>query len=199
MSRSFLTAALSRLVALAGVAVVLAGCRPLPDMRVVAPPPRSGGPQALPPGLAELPPNKHGELVRQGHAIFTNTPEQARRFSGNALSCSNCHLDAGRKADASPMWAAWGMYPAYLAKTDRVTTLQERIQQCFRFSLNGFPPPLDSHEMSALVTYMQWLSTGVPAGVEQPGRGFPTVARTGADPDPFRGKAVYAGLFRRPQ
>jgi len=42
--------------------------------------------------------------------------------------------------------AAFGMYPAYLAKTDRVTTLQERIQQCFRFSLNGFPPPLDSHD-----------------------------------------------------
>ncbi|WP_374562571.1 c-type cytochrome [Ideonella sp.] len=148
----------------------------------------------LPPvtGLPDLPPNKHGELVRQGHAIFTNTPVFARRFSGNSLSCSSCHLDAGRRANAAPMWAAWGMYPAYLGKTDRVTTLEERIQQCFRFSMNGFPPPQDSQEMRALLTYMQFVSIGQPIGVEQPGRGFPTVPRTGADPDAFRGKAVYA-------
>ena len=192
MSRSFLTATGRRLAGLAGVAAALAACGPLPDRLPAAPSPAPAGAQALPPGLAELPANKHGELVRQGYAIVTNTPEQARRFSGNALSCSNCHLEAGRKADASPMWAAVGMYPAYLAKTDRVTTLQERIQQCFRFSLNGFPPPLDSHEMTALLTYMQWLAVGVPVGIEQTGRGFPTVARTGADPDPFRGKSVYA-------
>lgn len=142
--------------------------------------------------LPDLPPNKHGELVRQGYAIFTNTPQYASRFSGNALSCANCHLDAGRRANASPMWAAWGMYPAYLSKTDRVTTLEERIQQCFRFSLNGFPPPLDSPEMHALQTYIQWLAQGRTIGVEQAGRGFPTIARTGSDPDAFRGKALYA-------
>lgn len=144
------------------------------------------------PGLPELPANKHGDMVRQGYAIFTDTPRYARRFSGNVLSCSNCHLDAGRRAHASPMWASWGMYPAYSAKSDRVLTLQDRVQQCFRFSLNGFPPPLDSQEMQALMGYMQWLSSGHPIGVELPGRGFPTVARTGQDPDAFRGKALYA-------
>jgi len=143
-------------------------------------------------GLPPLPTNKHGELVRQGYAIFTNTPEFARRFAGNSLSCASCHLDGGRRANSAPMWAAWGMYPAYLTKSDRVTTLEERIQQCFRFSMNGFPPPQDSQEMRALLTYMQFISVGKPIGVEQPGRGFPTIARTGSDPDAFRGKTVYA-------
>ena len=144
------------------------------------------------PGDEKLPRDKYGELVRQGHLIFTDTPQHARRFSGNALSCTNCHLDAGRRASAAPMWAAWGMYPAYLSKSDRVSSLEERIQQCFRFSMNGLPPPLDSQEMRALMAYMHWLSRGHPVGVEQPGRGFPTVARTGTDPDPLRGKALYA-------
>lgn len=143
-------------------------------------------------GIDELPQDKYGELVRYGYRIFTNTSEYARRYTGNALACSSCHLDAGRRAYASPMWAAWGMYPAYLKKNDRVNTFEERLQQCFRFSLNGIPPPIDSPEIRALVAYAQWLAGGKPAGVELPGRGFPTIVRTGSDPNPMRGKAVYA-------
>ncbi|RQP22222.1 c-type cytochrome [Piscinibacter terrae] len=143
-------------------------------------------------GIDALPHDKYGELVRQGYRIFTDTPRHARRYSGNALSCTNCHLDAGRRADAAPMWAAWGMYPAYLGKNDRVNTFEERIQQCFRFSLNGFSPPVDGHEVRALVAYAQWLARGRPVGVELPGRGFPTVPRTGADPNPLSGKTLYA-------
>jgi thiosulfate dehydrogenase len=141
---------------------------------------------------AQFPPDKHGELVYQGYQIFTQTPKAARVFAGNALSCSNCHLDAGRKADAAPLWAAWGMYPAYVQKVDRVITYAERVQQCFTFSINGLPPPLDSHEMNALLAYSQWLARGQPVGTQLPGRGFPTIARTGSDPNPLRGKSAYA-------
>ncbi|MDM0077516.1 c-type cytochrome [Variovorax sp. J2P1-59] len=141
---------------------------------------------------AQFPPDKHGELVYQGYRVFTQTPKAARIYTGNSLTCASCHLDAGRKAHAAPMWAAFAMYPAYLSKVDRVVTLEERIQQCFRFSMNGFSPPQDSHEMRALIAYMQWLAIDRPVGVEQPGRGFPTVPRTGSDPNPLRGKQIYA-------
>lgn len=141
---------------------------------------------------AQFPPDKHGELIYQGYLMFTQTSKAARVYTGNGLNCSSCHLDAGRKANAAPLWAAYGMYPAYLAKSDRVTTLAERMQQCFVFSMNGLAPPLDSQEISALLAYSQWLAKGRPVGVEQAGRGFPTVARTGSDPNPLRGKAHYA-------
>ncbi len=155
--------------------------------------PAGGAPPAMDDAIAAgLPNDKHGELVRQGWQIFTDTPRFARVYAGNALNCSSCHLDSGRRAGAAPMSAAWGMYPAYLAKSDKVATVQERIQQCFRFSMNGLAPPLDSHEMQALSAYMQWLARGVPVGVEQPGRGFLTIERTGSDPNPLRGKALYA-------
>lgn len=140
----------------------------------------------------QFPPDKHGDLVYQGYQLFTATPLYGRRFSGNGLSCANCHLDAGRKADAAPLWAAWGMYPAYSAKFDKVVSFAERVQQCFQFSLNGLPPPLDSRELNALLAYSQWLARGRPAGEPQPGRGFPTLARTGDDPNPWRGRATYA-------
>jgi thiosulfate dehydrogenase len=171
---------------------VLGGCARPQEGPSVATPIESTKAAARTSEPIDLPPNKHGELIRQGYLIFTNTPQNARRFAGNSLSCTNCHLDAGRRSDAAPMGAAWGMYPAYSAKTDRVINFDERIQECFRFSLNGFPPPLDSQEMRALLAYMQWLSRGYQAGVEQPGRGFPTISRTGSDPDPYRGKALFA-------
>lgn len=154
----------------------------------------SFGPAAADPAeqIAKLPNDKYGELVKRGYLIFTDTPRNARRYSGNHLSCANCHLDAGTRRNAAPMWAAWGEYPAFNAKNDRVVSFEERVQDCFRFSLNGFAPPLNSEELRALIAYAHWLSKGVAVGSNPAGRGFPTIARTGVDPNPLRGKEIYA-------
>ncbi|NOZ10726.1 MAG: c-type cytochrome [Gammaproteobacteria bacterium] len=139
----------------------------------------------------DIPKDSYGNEVRLGKKIFTQTYKYARRYVGNGMSCAHCHLDAGRKANAAPMWAAYGMYPAYRRKSNRTNTLEERIQQCFRFSLNGISPALDAPELRALTSYMHFLSKGVPVGVSMPGRGYPQVKKTGFDPNPARGKEVY--------
>lgn len=138
-----------------------------------------------------IPHDKYGDDVRLGKKIFTETYKYGRRYAGNDLTCANCHLDAGRRPNAGPMWAAYGMYPAYREENDRSNSLEERIQQCFRFSLNGFTPALDAPELRALVSYIHFLSKGVPIGVEMPGRGYPQVVRTGTDPSPKRGGDIY--------
>jgi len=145
-----------------------------------------------PPDDAQIPSDKYGDEVRLGKKIFTETRTYASRYSGNGLSCANCHLDAGRRANAAPLWAAFGMYPAYRAKNDRSNTFEERIQQCFRFSLDGIAPALDAPEVRALVAYAHFLSRGVPIGVDMPGRGYPQIVNTGYDPNPTRGQQVYA-------
>ncbi len=141
--------------------------------------------------LDALPRDPDGELVRLGYHIFIDTPGYAPRYSGNALSCGNCHLDAGQRAGSAPMWAAWGMYPAYLPRRGRISSFEQRIQQCFRYSMNGVPPPLDSPEVLALAGYSRWLARGRPVGVELAGRGFPAVPQTGAAADARRGQALY--------
>jgi thiosulfate dehydrogenase len=151
----------------------------------------SAGRSHTPPSDAEIPRDRYGDDVRLGQKIFTETYKYARRYTGNQLTCSNCHLDAGRKPNAVPLWAAFGMYPAYKAKNDRSNTLEERIQQCFQFSMNGIAPALDTPEVRALVTYMHFLAKGAPIGVELPGRGVPQIPRTGQDPNPMRGADVY--------
>lgn len=144
-----------------------------------------------PPLLESAPADKYGDLVRLGHRIVTDTPGSAPRYSGNRLSCTHCHLDAGRKADAAPLWAAWAAYPSWRAKDDRVSSFDERVQQCFRFSLDGIPPALGAIELQAIAAYAHFLAGGATIAPNLPGRGFPELAKTAQDPNPDRGRVVY--------
>jgi thiosulfate dehydrogenase len=140
----------------------------------------------------EFPAGQYGQLVRQGWQIFTNTPKYARQFTGNELSCSSCHLNAGTQANAAPLWGAAPMYPRYQDKFKRVVTLQERMQQCFEFSERGWQPPLDSKEILALSAYAHWTAKGRSIGELPKGAGFPVLPSTGKDADPMAGEQVYA-------
>lgn len=144
-----------------------------------------------PPSEDEIPDNQFGEAVRYGKSLFTNTQQLRGKYVGNGLNCVNCHLDRGRRANAAPLWGAFPMYPAYRKKNDHVNTMEERIQGCFRYSMNGTPPPAGSKELTALVTYSYWLSTGAPIGKALPGRGYPKLAKPEQAPDIQRGKKVF--------
>lgn len=69
-----------------------------------------------PPPASAIPAGPDGDAIRRGRALFLHMVAHAGRFVGNGLACRNCHLDAGRQADAAPMWAAWVSYPALRAK-----------------------------------------------------------------------------------
>lgn len=142
--------------------------------------------------LSALPQDKYGQMVRLGHQIFTETPVYASRYAGNSLACSNCHLDAGRRPHAVPMGPAYVAFPAWREKDDRVNYFDDRVQQCFRFSLNGVPPALGSIELQALTAYAAWLAKGLPMGDPMvAGRGLYQIPKTGRDPNPDRGGDIY--------
>ncbi|HQT79305.1 MAG TPA: c-type cytochrome [Rhodopila sp.] len=130
-------------------------------------------------------------MVKLGRDIFRETGTYAQDFVGNKLRCSNCHLDAGRLPGAAPLWAAWVAFPAYRAKNKHVNTFAERMQGCFRFSMNGKAPPLGDKVLVALQTYSAWLARGAPVGAELPGRGYPRLAKPASAPDYMRGQSIY--------
>ena len=146
-----------------------------------------------PPPESAIPVGAYGDMVRLGRDIFRDTRTRAPSFVGNDLRCGNCHLDAGRLADASPLWAAWVAFPAYRAKNHEVNTFEERLQGCFRFSMNGAAPPLGDTVLVALETYSAWLARGAPVGADMPGRFYPRLGRPASPPDYVRGQAVYQG------
>lgn len=147
----------------------------------------------VPPSEASIPDNAFGAMVRKGRTIFMHTQTHAGKYVGNGLNCSNCHLDAGRRANSAPLWAAWGMYPAYRKKNGHVNTFTERLQGCFVYSMNGKAPPAGSQVIVALESYSYWMSRGAPTGVVLPGRGFPKQGFKPPQPPDFaRGEKVFA-------
>ncbi|MGH8283086.1 MAG: c-type cytochrome, partial [Gammaproteobacteria bacterium] len=98
----------------------------------------------------------------------------------------------GRRANSAPMWAAYVAYPKYRSKNHQVNTLEERIQGCFRFSMNGKPPAADSPDMDALVSYFHWLATGLPVGITPKGASYLKLQSPPLTPNIQRGAKVYA-------
>lgn len=144
-----------------------------------------------PPPDSDIPDNEFGRLIRKGLAIFIDTPRGAPGYVGDGLSCSNCHLDRGRRPGSAPMWSAWVSYPQFRTKNNTVNTIAMRIQGCFRFSMNGTPPPAESEIMVALQSYAYFLARGAPTGVKLEGAGFPALAEPEQEPDIARGGTAY--------
>jgi len=146
----------------------------------------------VPPPESAIPGGPDGDMIWRGLQIFDDTQHTASRYVGNSLNCSNCHINQGRRANSAPMWAAYVAYPKYRSKNHKVNTIEERIQGCFRFSMNGSPPPVDSSEMKALVTYFHWLATGLPVGITPKGAGYPKLPAPAQPANIQRGASVYA-------
>ncbi len=145
-----------------------------------------------PPPDSAIPEGKFGDEVRRGEAIFREPGLNAAHFVGNTLRCSNCHLAAGRQAGAAPMWGAYVSYPAYRSKNGHVNSFEERLQGCFRFSMNGKAPPLGDPVLVALESYAYFLAKGLPTGEDPPGRGYPKLSKPALPTDYARGATVYA-------
>jgi len=144
------------------------------------------------PAATSIPAGPLGDGVRLGQTIFNATQANVKTHVGNGLSCTSCHLGGGTVAYAAPMVGLWGVFPEFVARSDRVETLADRINDCFRRSMNGRPLPVDGDEMRALLAYTAWLSTGVPTGSSVAGRGFADLGPAPSTPDQGRGERVYA-------
>ena len=146
----------------------------------------------VPPDLSAIPETPLGDMIRLGREIFTNTQVLRGTFVGNDLSCSNCHMNAGANPVAAPIWATAVDFPIFRGKNKHVNTLPERLAGCFKYSMNGTPPPAQHEVMVALESYMRWLATGAPSGAVQKARGYVNLPMPPETPDYTRGETVYA-------
>ena len=159
------------------------------------------GPAAWPqPDAEALPEGAWKETVLYGRRLITETqalvgPEVAdpeMRYSGNNLTCQNCHLGAGTRRFALPLIGVYGAFPTYMARENEVRTLEERINGCFERSMNGRALPGEGREMKAMLAYIQFLSTGIAVGAPTDGRGSPAIPLLPRAADPKRGEEVYS-------
>ena len=108
-----------------------------------------------------IPDGPLGVAIRRGRALLLATAESLPAHVGNGLRCVSCHLDAGRRSSGS--WVGvFARYPQYRARSATVETLQYRINDCFRRSMNGQPLAADGADMRDIVAYLWFLSRDVP-------------------------------------
>jgi thiosulfate dehydrogenase len=129
------------------------------------------------------------QLIEQGRLIFDYTPQYASEWTGNALTCTQCHRLGGTVDYASPMIDVAGLFPMFSKRAGHVITLQNRIQECFVRSENGKPLPANSPQMNALVAYINSLWTNGEKNKPYKYRGLEPIPQlTG---NPARGKVIY--------
>lgn len=143
-----------------------------------------------PPSPETIPGDLRGEQIRLGYKMIVDTQEYGKRYVGNALNCTNCHLDAGLNPNAASFVGISLLYPQYRERAGRQMTLGDRVNECFERSMNGTSLPSDSVKLKAIVAYIEWLSKNVPTGSAVPWRGIPRLTST-HQPDPLNGKKVY--------
>ena len=147
------------------------------------------GAQAAPPAAfplkapadSEISNDDLGRSIRRGQALLRATRDSLPDHVGNRLRCVSCHPDDGRRANAMPWIGVYSRFPQYRARSGGVDLLEDRINDCFRRSMNGKALEPASREMRDIVSYMAFLSRGIPVGATVEGQGLPKLSVTAGD------------------
>lgn len=151
------------------------------------------------PDVAALSDTPANRLIRTGRDLVVATPsligpnvaDAAKRYAGNNLSCSNCHLSAGTRKFGLPLFGLADLFPQYSSRIGARITIEDRVNSCMTRSLNGRAMPDDAPEMRAIVAYIDFLSTNVKQGETLPGLGAGAMPELSRAADPARGKPIF--------
>jgi thiosulfate dehydrogenase len=168
-----------RVIAALG-AVLLAGC--------------AGGASRSVSGLYDpqtLPKGPVGDSIAYGYAIVVQTHRLMKKYVRADLQCADCHIAAGTQPRGGSFVGAYARFPQWNKRAHRVITLQDRIAECFLYSMNGRAPAYSSRAMIAIVAYIAWLSRDTRIGAAQPAADRYTEPLPNREPSIARGAALY--------
>ena len=144
---------------------LLGGCArehaPVRDRSAAAAPALHGPADSL------IPPGPLGAAIQRGRALLLATRDSLPSHVGNNLRCVSCHLDAGRRHAMGSWVGVYARYPQYRPRSATVETIEYRVNDCFRRSMNGAPLATDSPDMRDIVAYLWFLSRDVPIAAPQ--------------------------------
>src|SRR5258705_906299 len=124
--------------------------------------------------IDKLPYDEKGDLVRYGRDLIANTsfylgPKGKVAAITNGMNCQNCHLNAGTQDYANCLSAVASIYPVFRPRSGITESIDFRINDCLKRSLNGEPIDTMSKEMKAMVAYLEWLGKDVPRNIKPKG------------------------------
>lgn len=136
------------------------------------------------------------EMILYGKELIKNTalylgPKGTVANMSNGMNCQNCHLDAGTKVWGNNYSAVSSTYPKLRERSGAEEDIPKRVNDCFERSLNGKALEVDSKEMKAIVSYINFLGRNVQKGEKPAGSGITELAFLDRAADPEKGKLVY--------
>jgi thiosulfate dehydrogenase len=138
-----------------------------------------------------LPSGPVGAQITYGHDIIVDTQKAMPANVKAGMSCEACHINAGMQARGGSFVGTYATFPQWNKRSKRVIALQDRIAECFLYSMNGTPPAYRSKQMIAIVSYIAWLSRGTATfSSPNPDTSF-VVKLPGSAPDLARGARLY--------
>ena len=151
------------------------------------------------PDSSAIPNNKYGDAVRYGRELMLHTayyigPNGINgKYTGNKMSCTNCHQDAGLKPYSFNLVTSFRNYPQYRAREGKVLSIAERINNCIMHPHLGVKPlPLDSKEMIAFISYLKWINDSSKFDNKTPGLKNLEIPFPDSAASPKRGEQLYA-------
>lgn len=139
-----------------------------------------------------LPPGPQGESIRYGRELILNTRKYLKPYITSNMDCAACHVDAGTKPRGGTFIGTAATFPQWNKRANRMIALQDRLAECFLYSMNGHPPPYQSREMVAMVSYITYLSRGIKMGTPQDKNIRLTRLDPPQPPNAQRGARLYA-------
>ncbi len=155
-----------------------------------------------PPDITQLPNDEKGDLIRYGHELIANTsyyfgPKGNIASITNGMNCQNCHVEAGTRYFGNCFSAVASLYPTYRPRSGIVESIEFRVNDCMKRSLNGQPIDSMSKEMRAMVDYLKWLGKDVPKGVKPKGANSEELVFLNRAADTAKGQLVYVNRCQR--
>lgn len=141
-------------------------------------------PRALPTGPV-------GKSIAYGYALVEQTHRLMKTYVHADLSCSDCHIAAGTQPRGGSFVGVYGRFPQWNKRAHRVIALQDRIAECFLYSMNGRAPAYSSKAMIAVVAYIAWLSRNTQIGAKEPVSDRYVEPLPSASPSAARGAVIY--------
>ncbi len=149
----------------------------------------SGAGSAATPGPA--PTGPVGDMVAYGRELIVHTRAHMKPYVTANMDCSACHVNAGTKPRGGTFVGIAAQFPQWNKRAGRVIALQDRLAECFLYSMNGRPPSYHSREMLAMVAYITYLSRGTPIGSGPDPKVRLAQFEPPQAPNPQRGRAIY--------
>jgi thiosulfate dehydrogenase len=123
--------------------------------------------------------------------LLVATRDSLPAHVGNRLRCVSCHLDEGRRETGS--WVGvFARYPQYRARSANIETIEYRVNDCFRRSMNGTALDPAGRDMTDIVAYFAFLSHGTTVGPPAPQSGARLQQWAGFTADTAAGARLFA-------